>query len=111
MLEIILIVLVLLFLTGNLQLVGVKIPHMTVAFFHGHTITLVEVLLFFTLLWAVSVLETPFREIAGVAFLLWLLSLAGIIAITGLANILLLAVIVGIVVSLVRSHKHPTLKE
>lgn len=106
MLEIILIVLVLLFLTGNLQLVGVHIPHITIAHLNGHPITFVEVLLFFTLIWAIGMLHSPFREIAGVAFILWLLALAGIVAISGLANILVLAVIVGIVVSLVRDHSH-----
>lgn len=47
-------------------------------------------------------LPSPFREIATVILVLWLLSLFGIIAIAGFSQILIIALIVGIGIYLIR---------
>lgn len=64
----------------------------------GNTvITLNDVLLFFVMMWLIGMLPYPFREIASVLFLLWILGSLGIIAIAGFSNIVLIAFIVGLV--------------
>lgn len=80
----------------------IQIPYIntTLFVFFGHPITLHDLLLFFLFCWVVSILPRPFREIAGVLGILWVLSIVGILAISGLANILVLAIIIGVLLSI-----------
>jgi hypothetical protein len=102
MLEILLVILVLLFLTGNLNLAGIRIPNLSLFVLNGHPITLINLLIFLIVLWAVGLLPSPFREIAGVLLVLWILSILGILAFAGLSNLLIIAIIVGIVASFIK---------
>jgi hypothetical protein len=102
MLELILVILVLLWLTGNLNLVGVQIPNLSLLVVNGRMITLIDLLVFLVILWAIGVLPSPIREIAGVILVLWVLSVLGFIALAGLSNILVIAVIVGLIVAVFR---------
>lgn len=69
---------------------------------NGRDISVKEVLLFFLIIWLIGLLQRPFREIVSVLFVLWILSTLGIIAIAGIGNLLVLAVVVGAVVFLIR---------
>jgi len=105
MLEIILVVLVLLWITGNLHVTGVNIPNYTLLNINGQQITLINLLVFLAIVWAIGVLPSPIREISGVLLFLWVLSILGFIAIAGLGNIIVIAVIIGIVWALL---DHPS---
>jgi hypothetical protein len=100
MIELILAILVILFLTGNIHINGFNLPNLVLFRINGQTITLVNTIIFFVILWAIGVLPSPFREIAAVLFVLWLLTVFGILAIAGLPNLLIIAIIVGIVFSI-----------
>ncbi len=102
MIEVLLLLLIVLWLTGNIHISGFTIPHMILFRINGQPITLVNLLIFILILWAIGILPSPFREIAGVLFVLWLLALFGFIAIAGLSNLLVIAIIVGIVVAILR---------
>ena len=99
MLIIILVILIILFLTGSIHISGFTIPHTVLFNLNGHPITLINTLIFLAI--AIGVLPSPFREIAGVLFILWLLSILGFIAIAGLSTLLVLAIIVGIILSVI----------
>jgi hypothetical protein len=102
MLELIVAILVILFLTGNLHVSGIAIPNATLLHVNGQAITLWNVLIFIVVMWALGVLPSHFREIVGVLLVLWVLSVLGFLAITGLSNILVIAVIIGIVMSIIK---------
>src|SRR5690606_10618376 len=83
MLEVIVVILVILFLTGNIRITGFDLPHIVLFNVNGQTITIVNVLMFLLILWAIGILPSPFREIAAVLFVLWVLSILGLIAVAG----------------------------
>ena len=95
MLFIILVVLLGLWFLGYAPVAGVHIPNTVLFSINNHPITLWNVLVVFAVLWAISILPRPFREIASVLLLLWVLSVVGIFAIAGLSNVILIAIIVG----------------
>jgi hypothetical protein len=66
----------------------------------GHAITLWELLMFVVILWAMESLPSPLRQIAFVLVLLWALSILGIVAISGLSNLIIGAIIIGIILAL-----------
>ncbi len=102
MLEAILVVLVILFLLGYVHIQGLTIPDFYLFTINGHQITLIELLIFLVIIGAAEVLPSPLRQIAFVVILLWLLSTLGIIAVAGLSGILVLAIIIGLILSLLK---------
>lgn len=95
MLVAILLILVVLWFFGYMPLGGIHIPNTVLFSINNHPITLWNVLILLAVGWAISILPTPFREIASVLLLFWVLSVIGILAIAGLSNILIIAIIVG----------------
>ena len=69
-------------------------------------ITLNDILVFMVIIWLIDLLPNPFRQIAVVLFLLWILATVGIIALVGFSNIVLIAIIFGIIAYISRS-AHP----
>lgn len=65
----------------------------------GQIVDLWDLLIFFVILWLIGALPTPLRQIAAIGLGLWLLSLFGFIAIAGMANTVLIAIILGTVLS------------
>jgi hypothetical protein len=100
MLVAILVLLVVLWFLGYVNVPSLTVPDIQLFVINGHTVTLVEGLIFLVLLAAAGMLPTPLRQIAFVALVLWVLATLGILAITGLSSILVIAVIVGLIVSL-----------
>lgn len=100
MMSFILLFLILLWLFGYLQ-----VPLFSAPFFSmgSQSITLNDILVFFVILWLIGILPAPFREIASVLFLLWILSALGIIAIAGFSTIVLLAIIFGTIAFIARA--------
>jgi hypothetical protein len=91
----ILAILIILWFLGYTPIGGINIPNVTLISINNHAITLWNVLILLAILWGISILPRPFREIASVLLLLWVLSVIGILAIAGLSNILVIAIIVG----------------
>ena len=95
MLIAILLILVVLWFFGYMPLGGINVPNVVLFSVNNHPITLWNVLILLVVGWAISILPRPFREIASVLLLLWVLSVVGILAIAGLSNILVIAIILG----------------
>lgn len=95
MLFTILIILVVLWFLGYAPFGGIHIPNTAIFSINNHTITLLNILILLAVLWAISILPSPFRVIASILLLFWALSVVGILAIAGLSNILLIVIIVG----------------
>lgn len=70
--------------------------------FNGVDITIKNLLLFLLILWLIGLLPRPFREIASILFIVWVISLFGFIAIAGLQEIIILALIIGAAVYLIK---------
>ncbi len=100
MLEVVLVLLIILWLTGNLVIPGLVIPNMSLLVINGQTITLIDLLTFALILWALGLLPSPLRQIAGILLVVWVLSVLGFLAIGGLSSLLVIAIIVGIIASL-----------
>lgn len=100
MLVAIVIILTILWLLGYAPLSGISIPNIGLFSINNHLITLWEVLILFVISWAIGILPRPFQAIASVLLLLWVLSVLGIFAFTGLPNIIVLVIIVAIILSI-----------
>ena len=102
MVEFLLIALILLWFFGYIQIPWLNIPHVNLFVLNGKTVTLYELLILIVVVWAISFLPNPLKQIAGVLLILWLLATLGLVAIAGFSQIILIALIVGIGLSLVK---------
>lgn len=100
MLIAIVVVLIILWFLGYAPVSGISIPNFILFTINNHAVTLWEILILLVIVWTVGILPKPFQTIAGILLLLWVLSVLGIFAIAGLANILVLVIIVGIIISI-----------
>jgi hypothetical protein len=100
MLLTLLVLLVVLWFFGYIHISNFTLPDIALFSVNGHVVTLVEALIFFVILSAVGVLPTPLRQIGFAVVILWLLSTLGVVAIAGLASMLVLAIIVGLIAAL-----------
>lgn len=100
MIIILLILLIVLWLLGYIH-INASIPNAILFSINGHPITLWNLLTFLVLAALIGVLPNPFRAIAAVFLVLWILSLLGILFFAGLSSILILAIILGLVVYLI----------
>jgi hypothetical protein len=97
-----LIILIILWLFGYLNIGFINIPNITLFTINGRSITLWDLLILLVVGIIIKILPSPFREIAGVLLILWALSVLGILAIAGLSNMLLIAIIIGLVLFVIR---------
>jgi len=100
MIGFIIVVLIILWILGYIHLTGFPIPNFSLFLINGHTVRLWDLLILLVVGWAIGILPSPFREIATVLLILWILSLLGIIAIFGFSQIILIAIIAGIILSI-----------
>ena len=100
MLLTIVVLLIVLWFLGYVQISNVAIPNVPLFDINAHTVTLVELLIFVAIVWAVSILPTPLRQVGFAVVVLWVLATLGIIAVVGLSSILVIAIIVGLIASL-----------
>lgn len=99
------IALLILWLLGYIALPALVIPTISLFSINGHIVTLFDLLIFLVLLIITSALPSPFREVLFVVIVVWVLALLGIIAIVGLPNIILIAVIAGLIVYLLQGNR------
>jgi hypothetical protein len=71
--------------------------NLTLFNFNGRSIDLWDLFIFFIIMYLVSALPRPFREIAAVLLVLWLLAVFGVIAIANFSSIVVIALILGLV--------------
>lgn len=102
MLVALLVVLIILWALGFLPTNGIYIPDMTFFVFNGHSITLLNIIALIVISWIVGILPSPFRLIASILLVLWVLSILGILALSGLSQWLVLTIIVGLVFYILR---------
>lgn len=102
MLQILLICLVVLWLLGYISIPGIVIPRLHFFSFNSHMVGLWDILILLIILWILGLLPSPFRHVAAIIMILWLLSVFGIVVISGLANILILLIIIWIIFSFFR---------
>lgn len=91
------IILALLWFLGYIHVGGFMIPNVSLFMINGQVITLWDLLILLILSTIVGVLPSPFRQIAGVILILWVLSVLGILVFAGLSSLLVLAVVVGLI--------------
>ena len=101
MLVAVLVILIFLWILGYIRVQGFPpIPDFVLFVINGRSVTFWDLLILIVIGWAIGVLPTPLRQIAGALLLIWILATLGILAIAGLAQIIVLAVIIGLVLSL-----------
>ena len=100
MLIAIIIILAILWFLGYVPVSGISIPNIVLITINNHEITLWEILILAVIGWAIGILPRPFQAIAGVLLVLWILSVLGIFAISGLPSIIVLVIIAALIVSI-----------
>jgi hypothetical protein len=100
MIEMILILLVVLWLLGFISIPGLASINFPLFVINGETISLFDLLIFLLVVWTIGILPSPFREIASVLLILWVLAVLNILAFAGLSSLILIAIIVGLIASL-----------
>lgn len=101
MLTILLLLLIIFWLLGYVSLPFLVLPDFELFVINGQPITLWDVLILFLVSWIIGVLPSPFRQIAGILFILWILSRLGILFLTGLSSPLLIVIIIGLIVYMI----------
>lgn len=96
----IVIILIILWIFKYIPISGLAIPNAVILTLNNHPITLLEILILLVIGWAIGILPQPLQSIASVLLLLWILSVLGIFVISGLSNIIVLVIIVGLIISL-----------
>src|SRR5690349_8798068 len=94
-----LLTLILLWFLGYIRIQGLVIPDIFLFSINGQPITLWSILILLVVSWAVGILPSPVRQIVAVLLIVWILAVLGIFSISGigLANILVLAIILSII--------------
>jgi hypothetical protein len=97
-LEIILILLLLWFM-GIVNIPSLSFQNMTVLYFNGKPINLAAVFTFFIIIMVLGILPKPIKQIAAVLFIIWVLSTGGIITFVGISNLMVIGIITSLVFS------------
>lgn len=85
--------LVLFWILGYIQIPGLVIPNPTIFIINGYAVSLVDILIFGLIIWALEILPKGLREVAFVLLILWVLSTLGIVAIAHLGSMIILALL------------------
>ncbi len=104
MIAALIVILAILWFFGYINIEGLNIPDMSLFVINGQVISIIDLLILALVATAISLLPSPFREISGVLLILWILAVLGILSIAGigLPSLLVLAIILGLIVSLFR---------
>jgi hypothetical protein len=93
-----LLILIVLWFLGYINIQGFSIPHTTLFSINNYPVTLVDILILLVIAAVIGILPNPFRTIASVFLVLWVLSVLGILAFAGLSNLFVIVMIIGLVV-------------
>jgi hypothetical protein len=97
-------VVVVLWLLGIIQIPWLTLPRIPVFMVFGTTITLTRLLILALIIWLAMSLGSPFRQIVWAFVILWLLSVFGLISIGSMSTLIIIAIVVGLILSLVQRH-------
>lgn len=95
----IVVILLILWVLGFMQIPGITIPNITLFTILGHTVKLFEALIFILILLALSFLPQILRVFVIILLILWVLSIIGLLAIANISHIIFLAIIVALAIS------------
>lgn len=101
MMEIVAIV-VILWLLGVIAIPWLTLPHLTILSVLGYTFTLQRLLILGLLIWLSLSAGAPFRQMFWVFVILWLLTTFGIIVVGGMPTLIVIAIVVGLILSLIQ---------
>jgi hypothetical protein len=99
---IILLLMVVLYFYGYVQIPGISVPNPTLFIIHGLPVSLASCLIFFAILWTITVLPPILRIIGIILLVAWTLTELGFVVIAGLSNFLAVAVIISLFVVIFR---------
>ena len=99
---IILLLMVVLYFYGYMQIPGITVPNPILFTIHAQPISLAEFLIFFAILWTITVLPPVLRIIGIILLTAWTLTELGFVVIAGLSNFLAIAVIISLFVIIFR---------
>lgn len=105
MIEIILIILIVLWGMGYVNVPFLPSLNTSVITIFNHVVTLYDLFVFAVILWLIESLSYPLRELVSVVFVLWILSTLGVITFVGLPNIIVFVLILGLIIYLIK-RKH-----
>lgn len=97
MVKIILVLLVLLWLLGFIQ---IPLLNSLIIPVFRYPFTVQNILFLILIIWIINILPGIFRTIAAIILFFWILSVFGVLSIAGLSNILILILIFAIIFSL-----------
>jgi hypothetical protein len=101
MLELLVFTLFVLWLFGLVSVGGLTLPDIALFTLNGVNITLWDLIALMLVAWIIGLLPSPFSEIGGVMLILWILATLGILSIAGLPNMLMVAILLGLVLYLI----------
>lgn len=99
---IILLVMVVLYFYGYVQIPGVTVPNPILFVLNGQSISLAAVLIFLAIIWTISILPPILRVIGIILLAAWTLTELGFVVIAGLSNFIAIAVIISLFVIIFR---------
>lgn len=99
---IILLIMVVLYFYGYVQIPGVTVPNPILFTLHGESISLAAVLIFLAIIWTISILPPILRIIGIILLVAWTLTELGFVVIAGLSNFIAIAVIISLFVIIFR---------
>lgn len=97
----IVIILIILWFLGYAPISSINVPDIVLFTINNHQVTLWEILILAVVAWAIGILPRPLQAIASILLLLWVLSSLGILAIAGLASIIVPVIIVLLIISII----------
>lgn len=91
-----------LWLLGVINIPWLSMPSFPVFSILGYQVTIQRLLILGILIWLGMSLGSPFRQMLWTFFILWLLSTLGVITIGGMAVMIVVSVVVGLILSVVQ---------
>ncbi|KKS98132.1 MAG: hypothetical protein UV73_C0003G0074 [Candidatus Gottesmanbacteria bacterium GW2011_GWA2_43_14] len=97
MLLLLITLIILLWLVGFISVPSTSFFTLPVMFLNGRAIGLWDIIIFLVLIWVVGILPQPLKGAVLILLLLWILSLMGIVVISGMGNVLLLLLLAALI--------------
>lgn len=95
-------IIVVLWLIGIIRIPWLMMPSFPSFNILGFDLTIQKLVIIAILVWIASSVGGPLRQIVWVLVILWILSTLGFIAISGLGNLLVIGIVIGLILSLVQ---------
>jgi len=100
MVTLFIVLLVFLWLTGIVTIPSFSILHFALFYINAHPVTIWDILLLTVIIWMAGVVPVPFKGLAIILLILWLLAIMGVIAISGFSNLILVLLLLGLILHL-----------